>query len=105
MTYVFEETTTLETDSQLMYHHNRKQYGNYIAITDTKVTFETDSDHPNVGGIREVKQFREGYEVEYGVERLITSKCYTIDASTPEGMEAARIVFELLLNTPTDFWN
>ena len=104
MTYVFEEKTTLDIGPEQMYHHNRRQSGNYIAITDTKVVFVTDPTHPNVGGIREVKQFPEGYEVEDGTERLITSKCYTIDTGTPEGMEAARIVFELLLNTPSDFY-
>ena len=104
MTY--KEKTTIETvPGGAIYHHNRRQSGNYIAITDTTVIFVTDSTHPNVGGIREVWQFREEYLVENGTKLLVATNSYTINASTPEGKEAAQMVFELLMNTPTEFWN
>lgn len=86
MTYIFEEETTMESVENGLFHHNRKRQGDYIAITDTKVLFETAENHPNVGGIRKVVQFREEYMVEKGTgdERLVNTNCYDIDANTPD---------------------
>ena len=115
MPFIFEETTTLDIGDESIYHHNRSQQGDYLAITDTRVVFETDPNQPNFNGIRKVEQFREEYMVDTAphhtgieraerAERLVATNSYTIDASTPEGKVAAQIVFELLLNTPTNCW-
>ena len=110
MPFIFEEKTTLDIGDESIYHHNRTRQGDYLAITDTTVTFETDPTHPNFNWIRKVEQFREEYMVkkdtETGTEteRLVATKSYTIDASTPEGKVAAQIVFELLMNTHTECW-
>lgn len=50
MTYIFEEETTMQTNENGMFHHNRKRQGDYIAITDTKVLFETAENHPTSAG-------------------------------------------------------
>ena len=109
MPFIFEEKTTLDIGDESIYHHNRSQQGDYLAITDTKITFETDPNQPNFNGIQKVEQFREEYMVDTaphptGIERLVATNSYTIDASTPEGKVAAQIVFELLMNTHTNFW-
>ena len=110
MPFIFEEKTTLDIGDESIYHHNRRRQGDYLAITDTRVVFETDPNQPNFNGIQKVEQFREEYMVDTaphhtGIERserLVATNSYTIDASTPEGQVAAQIVFELLLNTPTN---
>ena len=82
MPFIFEETTTLDIGDESMYHHNRKQQGDYLVITDTRVTFETDPNQPNFNGIRKVEQFREEYMVstdtETETDRLVATNSLSL---------------------------
>lgn len=89
------ERTTIAGTGYGLLHNNYKRSNNYEVFTTTKLLFELQEHHYNCGGIREVICCRE----EYIDGMLLASNTHT---TTDPG--ACRILFELLLNTPEQYW-